>query len=235
MTSVASNLTARVDHMFVDKLRDCLAVQGWAYMLCDTSLLTLCRVLRSRPVQSRRTAPIIQNLELLEASVARPLSLSAQHGLGAFPYHTDCAHHRIPPRYCAMRLSECDGACRPTLLKDVLPCITSAEWDILSHECWIASPGRSRFIATIGNKAAHARYLRFDEGCMRPALPKSSKSQLVLRNIIEAIKPVEINWHKDYILVLDNWRVMHSRPASMPDVQEGRRVLKRILLQEKIP
>jgi hypothetical protein len=69
-------------------------------------------------IPSRRGGPTLDLLQLVDSRSARPSSLSARYGTGAFPFHTDCAYYTVPPRFVLLRMGEGCSTDRPTYLLD---------------------------------------------------------------------------------------------------------------------
>lgn len=178
------------------------------------------------PVSVRPGGPATDRLTPVGVEDAQLRSLSAVHGLGAFPYHTDAAHHRLPPRYLVMRLA--DGACSetPTLLVDVDAMALGAdEVRSLSRETWLVRGGFGRtFYAPVLDRARCL--VRFDPGCMSQPSGTRLTGQGILEQRLKDSSAVEIHWNPGTTLVADNWRVLHSRPAV---VRGPQRVLQRTL------
>lgn len=73
------------------------------------------------PVSVRPGGPTTYRLTPTPVSEAAPRSLSAIYGLDAFPFHTDAAHHRVPPRYLILRLADGARSDTPTVVVDARP------------------------------------------------------------------------------------------------------------------
>lgn len=95
------------------------------------------------PVSVRRSDAVASLLRPTTKSEASPRSLSALHGTGAFPFHTDCAHHRIPPRFTLLRLAHRSESDRPTLLLPLKElALNEAEAARLRNTVWLVNGGR---------------------------------------------------------------------------------------------
>jgi hypothetical protein len=164
-------------------------------------------------VSGRRGGPTTDRLTPMPAVAAPPRSLSAIFGLSEFPFHTDGAHHRVPPRYLLLRLADGAQAETPTLVADGrLAELDRDEASLLSREMWLVKGGRGRtFYAPIFD--ASRMLLRFDLGCMdAPAGTRLDGAQVIHEHLARG--PVEeITWCTGTTLVLDNWRVFHARPS----------------------
>ena len=120
-----------------------------------------------RSVPARRGGEATDRLRPTLPQNAPPRSLSATYGLAAFPFHTDGAHHRVPPRFVLMRLADGAASGTPTLLVDgYRSLIDAVDRKMLARETWLVHGGFGRtFYAPILDTARGL--LRFDPGCMR--------------------------------------------------------------------
>jgi alpha-ketoglutarate-dependent taurine dioxygenase len=184
------------------------------------------------PVPSRPDGGLVDSLRPADPSVARPRSMSALYGTGAFPFHTDAAYLRTPPRYIFLRIVAGETQARPTLL---LPFRESdfpaSVWNSLRRDVWLVNGGRGRFLTSIVNETASPgkRIARFDKHCMRPYIDPVSESEQAVDEYVANAPISEHSWEPEVILMIDNWSALHARAgaASLPD---DNRVLERILI-----
>jgi L-asparagine oxygenase len=54
-------------------------------------------------LQALGDGPAVHCLAPMKKENSTPNTYSGMYGLGAFPFHTDLAHRRYPPRYLALR------------------------------------------------------------------------------------------------------------------------------------
>jgi alpha-ketoglutarate-dependent taurine dioxygenase len=182
------------------------------------------------PVPTRSGGPVVDELSPVDPSAARKRSLSAVHGVGAFPFHTDGAHHRLPPRWVVMRCAE-PGGDRPTLLVDgaQLP-LHRRHWRTVERAVWWVHSGMRSFPASIVGRSPRGRFLRYDRGCMAPAHPVFAEAAHMLEAAIGATTHLPLSWKVNDVVVFDNWRVLHARGStSLPDTSV--RLLERILVR----
>jgi L-asparagine oxygenase len=186
------------------------------------------------PVGSRRSDPIVQPLTPVARAKASPRSLSAAHGLGAFPFHTDAAHHLDPPRWVVLRCADPGPSRRPTLWKD------SEEFDLADEErrllrrsVWRVAARPRPFLAAVYTKGtAGVDRIRFDPGCMTPADPSFDDAARLLQVAIASAQAHEVYWDRNDALILDNGRCLHARAAG--DVSDASvRRLERVLIRER--
>ncbi len=178
---------------------------------------------------SRVDGPPVDELRPKPASLAPSRSLSGKHGLGAFPFHTDAAHHEVPPRYVLLRLASQRPSTRRTLVAPMPGRLTVRDRDVLEHDVWLVDGGRGRFLTSVLTNTHGARdLLRFDEGCMRPADNAFGDARAVLLRVL-ASRSVGIAWVPSQTVVLDNWRTLHAREGAPVDDED--RVLERVLVR----
>lgn len=180
------------------------------------------------PIPGRPSGPLIDHLHPMVAADARPRSLSALHGVDAFPLHTDGAHHRVPPRYVLMRLADEAHCETPTLLARIDPrSLLRRDVTLLARETWLVRGGfgRTFFAPVLDNSRM---IMRFDPGCMTQPLGTQLTGARILSRMFAATQVVRIDWEPGRTLVIDNWTVFHGRPQVVTDV--ARRVLLRQLV-----
>jgi len=159
----------------------------------------------------------IEELVPTSTNSARPNSLSARYGLGAFPFHVDTAHWPVPGRFTIMGCANAGGGERETLLLRVSQLhFSKEERELLSRAVFVVQNGRNSFYASILD--GHRSFVRFDEACMRVCGRESSKALALFREKVAGATPVRISWETGGALVLDNWKMLHARsPARTED------------------
>jgi hypothetical protein len=181
---------------------------------------------------SRASGPPVDELRPKPSSDAPPRSLSALHGLGAFPFHTDAAHHLIPPRYVLLRLASESPSARKTLVAPIPRRLAQRDRRSLEHDVWIVDGGRGRFLTSILShpEGRSCEMFRFDEGCMRPADRVFGAARAVMLRVL-ASHSRAIEWVPGRTIALDNWRTLHAREGAPP--KDAERVLERVLVSEQ--
>jgi len=166
------------------------------------------------PIKARKSTDIVQRLVPISRDRAHPSSLSSKHSTGAFPLHVDTAHWTIPCRYLVFGCLFEGESIRPTILLDFNSLLlTIEEKDYLYNSPFIIKNGRSSFYGSILTK--NRAFIRYDSGCMTPVSKTQCKMKCLLssKRVTESL--TEITWEKGMILVVDNWRIMHGRGASI--------------------
>lgn len=191
--------------------------------LCDADLLDLAEALGGATSSKRNPEPI-RSIVPVDVKNAPPNTLSSRHGLGAFPFHTDGAHWRVPPRYLLLYCEDAGRTRRPTLLLTAKVLLAGHLRALLLNEIWTVSDGRRAFLTRAASRTAST--LRLDVACMRAT---SRFSSTRLQEEIEQSPRWQVEWADGQLLLIDNRRCLHAR--SGPSNQDGReRVLKRILV-----
>jgi L-asparagine oxygenase len=180
-------------------------------------------------VPVRRGGPAVDYLSPTFRSDAAPNSLSSEHGLGAFPFHTDAASHRVPPRFVLLRYPSTQRSLTPTTFIDFQRLqLTPTEMKQLRREAWVVRGGVGRtFYATILSGGS-TPLIRYDQGCMSPGPGTKNSGGGAITRALGRATPQSHYWSQDQILILDNRRFLHGRgPAS----GDSTRVLERVLVQ----
>jgi TfdA family taurine catabolism dioxygenase TauD len=157
-----------------------------------------------------RLAKFDVNSEALLRPTARENShswtLSNEYGLGAFPWHSDGAVSRNPPRYLAMLAIDVDPDATYTEMLDIVrnqELVKRVKSQVLSVEF---PSGQRRYVRASETRKG-ARLYRWD--------PRSCQCQnMQLVDFIAALPATHrVNWTPGRVLVFDNWRFLHRRPG----------------------
>jgi alpha-ketoglutarate-dependent taurine dioxygenase len=191
----------------------------------DEPLLELARQV-GEPIAARDAAPLPERLIPRDIDDAKPNSLSSRYGFGAFPFHTDAAHHVEPPRILLMRSvgASVDVATHLVDLHGAVgPCLSS-----LRGGTWIVNAGRTRFYAPVVGRRGRKPAVRFDPGCMRAVSPRAHEVERLLESVLATAGATPISWRRGKALIVDNWRCLHGRPPA----SDRERVLERVLVND---
>lgn len=139
---------------------------------------------------------------------ARANTLSSRYGLGEFPWHTDGAIARNPPRWVFLRSA--NDSLTDTELLDVLlhDRLASA---LCATTLRVMDPaGRQRLLRAGLRREGSVRY-RWDPRSCEPLKRVGRES---VPPLIAAAGPDHrVRWRAGRTLVVDNWRMLHRRPA----------------------
>lgn len=217
-------------------VRDCLARRGWARFAGVRSPEDLLSV--ARRLGEPLAAPSGEMIKILspvdKSETRRRHSLSAAHGRGPFPFHTDTAFWGMPSRFLVMHVRGDTRRC--TLLLDF-----EHIWSELGTELrqaaqrsvWRTTRGRQIY-CSMSIYARGVRGWRYDPYVMKPA---NRSAEVVERATQAALQhcpqqQVTITWKADLCLIIDNWRMLHAR-GTMPD-GEGHRELLRVYVGDHV-
>jgi L-asparagine oxygenase len=136
-------------------------------------------------------------------------------GLGAFPFHTDMAHWREPPRYMMLRCVKGHGG---------------VSTDILDSRSILDSVGRSELSRALvkprrplnglmplmslfrPQSAAHDALFRWDDVFLVPASPAGKHGMALVKVALPSLSRASIVLENPGdTLWIDNWRVLHGR------------------------
>ncbi len=166
----------------------------------------------------RQVGHVSREAEVLEpraSGEARDWSLSRHYGLRAFPWHTDGAISRHPPRYVALyaRSVELGGA--TTDLLDV-QARSSAQFFETVKSCVL------RGCDSVGRPVIRRAYevlegspcIRWDRRVFSVDAPRVRRAEDLL-NRLQASHSVD--WRDGMLIIFDNWRFLHRRSDVRPD------------------
>lgn len=213
-------------------LRDALDVvqqRGWTALQVDTSqeFEILAHTLGT-PRPSRSRAEVFERLRVLPRDRARRHSLSAQHGEGAFPFHTDTAHWAEPARYVLLR-SETESS-RPTRVVDLRDALNDPSMQgLFARAVFAIRDGRRSFLAPAWD--ARCQRLRFDRGCMLAANRAALKAAALMDTLVATASTASLEWIAGRTLLIDNWRCVHSRGVTADKDDAESRELVRALIE----
>lgn len=225
-------LEAAVGMMNPADIREQLARLGyWRGYASSVEAMTTAAALLGAPVAARSGSAIVHDLKPSAPEEAHTKSLSALHGVAAFPFHTDGAHHRTPPRWVVMRCVNPGNSDRATLLLDSAELgLRDDVWRLLERAVWWVSSGGRAFPASIVRSNPTGRTIRYDAGCMKPAAAGFVESQCVFESALESASPTPVSWKANDLLIFDNWRMLHARAVGPTD-DRGMRHLQRVLVR----
>lgn len=169
---------------------------------------------------------------LVPRSEAAPNSYSGIFGLNHFPFHTDLAHWRTPPRYLLLRCVK-GYADIPTMLVDGNDLIDAISLDLLARA--IFKPRRPRdgsvSLLRLCEPIEDNFRFRWDEIFLKPASKIGEVANLRIREWLPACNPTSLSLVELHdMLLIDNWRMLHAR-SRIPPGRESR-MIERIYLEE---
>lgn len=223
-------LNANLRLMDTRTLLTTVGKDGWAVTACpenENSLLDLAK--RIGTLASQPGNQIISILRPRTRTNARPNTTSSLYGLDTFPPHTDFAHWPVPPRLLLFR-SIGKPTSTPTLLIDShtldLNQRLGPDWQ---RAVWRVTRVARSFLCSAGLQTTGGYGLRWDPSVMVPHGDVAAKIAPTLSSLFaESIRTVaaSVHWTDcQRLLIVDNWRMLHARPAVSP-LDEGRALLR---------
>ncbi len=166
----------------------------------------------------------IEETQLIPNSVSGKYSktLTAVYGCNAFPFHTDGAHRVIPPRWTILEFIGDGKSETATLLFDskALSQLKENE-DLFHHEIYLVQNGQHSFLTSLINKQLHSEPIfRWNKLVMKKLFNKTNKT---LDDCLSS-NYFRVTWCTGKILVLDNWRMLHSREKLLLDEELTRKI-----------
>lgn len=150
--------------------------------------------------------------EILRGSVADaapPSSLSAMHGRGDFPWHTDSAASESPPRYLVLCAAEVESPATRTAWLDPQndPKMADVWGELRRAVVRVRDRRGNAFAVRVVRRRAGIRMMRWDMRAFEPV-------DADLAAAVQTAEPTAlVEWQPGKIVVIDNWRVLHRRLA----------------------
>ncbi|UES48781.1 hypothetical protein GFK88_03660 [Roseibium aggregatum] len=162
---------------------------------------------------------------------AAPNSYSGIYGLDRFPFHSDLAHWRVPPRYLLLRCIT-GYADVPTLMIDGNDVIDAVTLDILARA--IFKPRRPRngsvSLLRLCEPVEDIVRIRWDEVFLKPASKIGEVADLRVREWLSTCTPTAVSLAETHdTLLIDNWRMLHARSPILPGREN--RTIERVYLE----
>ncbi|WP_018427723.1 TauD/TfdA family dioxygenase [Hoeflea sp. 108] len=172
--------------------------------------------------------------KLVPRASAAPNTYSGIYGLDRFPFHTDLAHWRQPPRYLLLRCIK-GFLDVPTLLIDGQTIVDTVTLDVLTRA--IVKPRRPQNGAVpllrLCEQVDNGHRVRWDEVFLKPASRVGEGASQQITTLLSEVDPRSIALaNAGDTLLVDNWRMLHARSR----VFEGResRMIERVYLEALI-
>lgn len=178
-----------------------------------------------KPIPSRINGNLIDNLTPLEKENAHKQSLSANFGTSDFPFHTDGAYFRIPPKLILLRYTNGISNPTPTMLCN-LKNLKPIDKQLLKHSIWKVKSRDSSFYSSILSE--DEKIFRFDKCIMQP-VDKNNDNSIYIENLISSLPKEVINWEINKTVIIDNWNYFHTRPK-VKENEINFRNLQRIMI-----
>jgi hypothetical protein len=198
-----------------------LDMHGWVAVSRQSSPPFFSNILRRLQVKTTECS-VLRNFE---PTVARNNTLSSRYGRDAFPIHTDFAARAEPPRFILLFAGRPREAA--TTLYNTEEVVSYFGLKYLLSANFLVKSGTKNFYAPfLINRNGHWAF-RFNGDTMKPLNENA-------RNICEFVLDqkwknfTRVDWQVQKVVLIDNWRIMHSREA-ISKTDEGA-VLRRIAI-----
>lgn len=170
--------------------------------------------------------------ELVPRNIATPNTYSGMYGLDRFPFHTDLAHWRQPPRYLLLRCLK-GYSDIPTLLLDGQAIFDTTMLNILTRA--IFKPrrplGGTSSLLRLCTPIENGYCFRWDEAFLKPASKIGEMARQHITELLPKCVPLSIALIRTGdTLLIDNWRMLHAR-SLVPTGRENRRI-QRVYLED---
>jgi alpha-ketoglutarate-dependent taurine dioxygenase len=205
--------------------------RGWAAVSGvrdEADLIELARSL-GRPVASP-TGEILKQLVPRSAAHAGAGTLSAAHGRGPFPLHTDTAFWPAPSRLLLFRAK--GDLRRSTTLLSISRLLRELGHKFEALACrsiWLIRTPRRSFYSSMVSFVGDQKCWRYDATCMSPANRAAHEVSRALEDATPSVRPELFQWREGVALIVSNWNVLHGRGPS-PSAERVR-ILERIYVE----
>lgn len=170
--------------------------------------------------------------KLIPTSEATPNTYSGIYGLNRFPFHTDLAHWREPPRYLLLRciVGYSDV---PTLLIDGKSLMDEISRDMLTRAIFKQRRPLNGVLSLLRLLEVNKNgkdIIRWDEVFIKPASKIGEVVNLQVRDYLVNCQPLSVELvDTNDTLIIDNWRMMHARAPILTG--RNNRELERVYLR----
>jgi L-asparagine oxygenase len=212
-------------------IRDQIFKNGYVFLEAyrpDEDELSIAQSLGS--VLALSDGPALHSLTPSSKTGSTPNTYSGIYGFERFPFHTDLAHWRLPPRYLVLR---CEIGFKevPTMLADGNHLADVSGRSALKRA--LVQPRRPINgkvpLLRLYETCQGSELLRWDEVFFKPASKAGEIGVAKFRDAIENNTPTLVCLAaRGDTLIIDNWRMLHAR-APIPNGCESR-LLRRAYL-----
>ncbi len=151
------------------------------------------------------------------------ITLSKIYGLNAFPFHNDGVQNKTPPRFIILQLKSDEIGVAKTFLLDGFE-LALKNQNIFYHSIFeINGNGFKELTPLINERINGKKMLRYNPVIMDSII---KKKKVELEQLLSNSIKIEIEWKPKSFLIIDNWRVLHSRESI--DNPTKKRIIERI-------
>lgn len=169
--------------------------------------------------------------QLIPRATATPNTYSGIYGLDRFPFHTDLAHWRLPPRYLLLRCLK-GYADIPTMLIDGRAIFVGSTLNSLTRA--IVKPRRPQGGAVpllrLCEQVGASHRFRWDDIFLVAASRTGEAAIETVRSLLSDAEQLSIALAvAGDTLIIDNWRMLHARSPIVSGRED--RIIERIYLE----
>lgn len=179
------------------------------------------------PRPSRPDGPIVDILTPRGKLDARSGTISAHFGMGAFPWHSDGAVDRDPPRYVLMRAESVNIRSATTDILDLYGLLSGHLFCKYGRLVCEIKTRRSSYLAPFVTQRNGTWCAKWDPIRMRALGKKATEFH---QEVAQAEPSARQHWKNGDLLVIDNWRCLHRRSDAASDPL---RVIQRIVVKDR--
>lgn len=178
------------------------------------------------PRPSTHDGPAVDYLTPKSESTSRPGTISSQYGLHQFPWHSDGAVDKDPPRYVLLRAEIVDHNSATTDILDLHSLLDGKALQKYSRLVCEVSTRRDSYLAPFVTSRDGTWCAKWDPLRMKALGRKAGEFR---RDVMGAEPTKRHQWDIGDLLVIDNWRCLHrrSRASTAP------RVLQRVVVKSR--
>jgi len=171
---------------------------------------------------------LIQILKVKEKGSGIKNSFSFKFGFGTLQFHTDTAFFDLPSRFFLITSVFTSNSCTNIIdFNQILKKINEEELNLLKRAIFLMKiPEKQTFVKLFFNEKGKTG-VRFDPNIMSPYNSSAKIALEIVNSKIATLEPIKIDWNSKKILIIDNWRCLHSRD----NVEDKNRTLKRIYIK----
>ncbi|MEN9908613.1 MAG: hypothetical protein RLZZ540_1762 [Bacteroidota bacterium] len=151
------------------------------------------------------------------------ITLSKIYGLNAYPFHNDGVQNKIPPRFIVLKFKSKEIDVAKTFLLDSYKLALNNQ-TVFYHSVFnINGNGFKELTPLINERINGKKMLRYNPVIMDSLI---KKKKIELEELINSSSKIIINWIPKSFLIIDNWRMLHSRDSISNPNKE--RIIERI-------
>lgn len=195
-----------------------LVEKGWVYFETDWSVN---RIINHLQNESNSLFDYKQTILTPNKESEARVSLSKLFGNSRYPFHTDGVQHKIPPKYLVLKYIGSYKSRTRTILTDGYKLAEQHNLMFYHSIFYIRGNWHREFTPLVNRRISKdASILRYNPVIMDSLIPRK---KVELERLIGFSDKVFIEWIAYSVLIVDNWRMLHSR-EELKDLDELRKL-----------